>query len=118
MSDDKSGWPDYPANLANPGTELAPLAPLAVDGEPAARDAQGRFLTGNNGGGRKRGSRNRLTDTFLAAIETDFSQHGPDALAQLRTQTISHGHSTVAMAAEFARDCRAKRLVMNHFSAR
>lgn len=39
---------------------------------------------GNNGGGRKKGSRNRLTDTFIAAIENDFADHGADALTKLR----------------------------------
>lgn len=81
MSDGNSGWPDYPVKQVD---ELAPLAPLAGGGEIVARDAQGRFLTGNIGGGRKRGSRNRLTETFIAAVETDFAEHGPEALAKLR----------------------------------
>jgi hypothetical protein len=84
MSDSNSGWPAYPANPAKPDSGLAPLAPLAQGNDPAARDGQGRFLTGNIGGGRKKGSRNRLTETFLAAIESDFAEHGPDALAKLR----------------------------------
>ena len=52
--------------------------------EPAVRDTHGRFITGNNGGGRKKGSRNRLTETFIAAIETDFADYGPETLARLR----------------------------------
>ncbi|MBU7587935.1 MAG: hypothetical protein KAF42_01840 [Sphingopyxis terrae] len=52
--------------------------------EPAHRDSRGRFLTGNNGGGRRIGNRNRLTETFLATIEADFAKHGLDVLAKLR----------------------------------
>lgn len=84
MSEMNQGWPAYPANLAKPGDELAPVAPLAGGGERAVRDAQGRFISGNNGGGRKKGSRNRLTETFIAAIEIDFAEHGPETLAKLR----------------------------------
>lgn len=87
MSEGNSGWPDMPASPANPAKlhgELAPLAPLAADDDPPTRDAHGRFLTGNSGGGRKRGSRNRLTETFIAAVEADFAEYGPDALAKLR----------------------------------
>ncbi|WP_158703134.1 hypothetical protein [Allosphingosinicella vermicomposti] len=83
MSNDNSGWPDYPLAPTQPNTELAPLAPLA-DGEVVGRDARGRFISGNIGGGRRKGSRNRLTETFIAAIECDFAEHGPDALAKLR----------------------------------
>ena len=84
MSANKSGWPTNPANPAKPGGELAPLAPLAAVTPSAERDGHGRFVTGNNGGGRKKGGRNRLTDTLLTAIENDFAEHGASALAQLR----------------------------------
>lgn len=87
MSDGNLSRPAYTAKAAKaaePDGGLAPLAPLAVGDEFAARDAQGRFLTGNIGGGRRKGSRNRLTETFIAAIENDFLEHGPGALATLR----------------------------------
>lgn len=84
MNEDNHRWLIAAANPANPETELAVLAPLAGRAEPAIRDSQGRFLTGNTGGGRRRGSRNRLTETFIAAIENDFAEHGPEALAKLR----------------------------------
>ena len=87
MSKGNCGWPSNPANPTNPDGDLAPLAPLAplADGQsPPLRDNQGRFLTGNSGGGRRKGSRNRLTETFIAAIETDFAEYGPDTLAKLR----------------------------------
>lgn len=48
------------------------------------RDEKGRFLTGNSGGGRPRGSRNRLTDALLATIADDFHQNGLNAVARLR----------------------------------
>lgn len=49
-----------------------------------ARDSQGRFLTGNSGGGRRKGSRNKLTERFLDTIADDFAQHGADAIARVR----------------------------------
>ena len=85
MSDNNSGWPAKPAIPAKPDRGLAPFAPLAEGSQAAERDCAGRFVTGNNGGGRKRGSRNRLTETFLAAIEGDFAEHGADVLEKLRT---------------------------------
>src|SRR5580700_2301367 len=50
-----------------------------------ARDDQGRFLTGNNGGGRRKGSRNKLTERFLNTIADDFAEHGAEAIARVRT---------------------------------
>lgn len=49
-----------------------------------ARDEQGRFLTGNSGGGRRKGSRNKLTEQFLDTIAEDFNKHGGDAIARVR----------------------------------
>jgi hypothetical protein len=49
------------------------------------RDAKGRFLTGNSGGGRPRGSRNKLTERFLDTIANDFAEHGAEAIAKIRT---------------------------------
>ena len=49
------------------------------------RDDQGRFLTGNSGGGRRKGSRNKLTERFLDAIADDFAAHGAQAIAKVRT---------------------------------
>jgi hypothetical protein len=49
-----------------------------------ARDDQGRFLTGNSGGGRRKGSRNKLTERFMDAIADDFAEHGADAIAKVR----------------------------------
>ena len=49
------------------------------------RDAHGRFLTGNSGGGRRKGSRNKLTERFLDTIANDFAEHGAEAIANVRT---------------------------------
>lgn len=50
------------------------------------RDDKGRFLTGNNGGGRKHGSRNRLTELFIKTIVEDFAEHGAATLERLRNE--------------------------------
>lgn len=82
MNAESAGKPVWPVNDAKSADTTESQSPK---GEPVTRVSKGRFLTGNNGGGRKRGSRNRLTETFLAAIEFDFAEHGPDALERLRT---------------------------------
>src|SRR5215467_7955359 len=45
----------------------------------------GRFLTGNNGGpGRRVGSRNRLSEQFIADLRSDWEQHGPAVIETVR----------------------------------
>jgi len=45
----------------------------------------GRFLTGNTGGpGRKVGSRNKLSEQFIADLRSDWAQHGPAVLETVR----------------------------------
>jgi hypothetical protein len=44
----------------------------------------GRFLTGNNGGGRPKGARNRLAGELLEALADDFSEHGVSAVQRVR----------------------------------
>jgi hypothetical protein len=48
------------------------------------RDEHGRFLTGNSGGGRRKGSRNKPTERFLDTIASDFAEHGAEAIARVR----------------------------------
>lgn len=72
------------ANVANPANELAPLAGLAPAPIPSGRDANGRFQTGNIGGGRPKGSRNKLSDVLLSVVVDDFVEHGAEAISQLR----------------------------------
>jgi hypothetical protein len=50
----------------------------------ADRDERGRFVTGNSGGGRPRGARNKLSEAFLEALYADFQEHGPEAIAETR----------------------------------
>lgn len=44
----------------------------------------GRFLSGNSGGGRSKGSRNKLGEAFLADMFEDWSENGKDAIAVVR----------------------------------
>lgn len=48
------------------------------------REANGRFLSGNIGGGRPKGSRNKLSDVLLSVVVDDFAVHGAEAISQLR----------------------------------
>src|SRR5262245_61814724 len=43
----------------------------------------GRFLTGNNGGGRPRCSRNKLGEQFLSDVYAEWEKSGPDALRKM-----------------------------------
>ena len=48
------------------------------------RDSKtGRFLTGNNGGGRKLGSRNKLATEFLDDLHAKWLKHGADVLERV-----------------------------------
>lgn len=40
-----------------------------------SRDTSGRFLSGNSGGGRRNGARNRLKEAFLATAADHFAEH-------------------------------------------
>lgn len=46
----------------------------------------GRFLAGNNGGGRAKGSRNKLGEQFIADMQADWQENGPEAIAVVRAQ--------------------------------
>ena len=51
------------------------------------KDAKtGRFVTGNNGGGRPKGARNRLGDAFVADLLEDWEDNGKAAIQQVRTE--------------------------------
>lgn len=52
------------------------------------------------------------TNSFLSGIDKDTN------LQAVTRDAIVHGHSTPYMAGQFARRVRAKKLVLNHFSAR
>ena len=46
----------------------------------------GRFLSGNSGGGRPKGSRNKLGEQFLSALAQDFAEHGHEAIVACREE--------------------------------
>jgi hypothetical protein len=53
----------------------------------ADRDPEnGRFLPGNIGGGRPKGSRNKLAEHFLEALAQDFAEHGRAAIVACRAE--------------------------------
>jgi hypothetical protein len=48
------------------------------------RDANtGRFVSGNNGGGRPKGSRNKLTTEFIDDLYAKWQEHGPEVLERV-----------------------------------
>lgn len=62
-----------------------PLAPVGTSSPTVGRNSRGQFQTGSNGGpGRKKGSRNRLTNAVLTTFAADFEEYGPEVLAKLR----------------------------------
>jgi hypothetical protein len=69
---------------SNPNGGL-PAALTKPNGQ-LGRDQRGRFLTGNTGGGRPKGSRNKLGEEFVNALYDDWRQHGAEALARVREQ--------------------------------
>lgn len=55
---------------------------------PDGRDEEtGRFLTGNNGGGRPKGSRNKLAESFLADVLEEWENHGAVAVSDMREKS-------------------------------
>jgi hypothetical protein len=80
---------DIPSGIGahNPGNETVTQLPenTCAPLPSLTRDQHGRFLTGNSGGGRPRGSRNKLTERFLDTIANDFAEHGAEAIAKVRT---------------------------------
>jgi hypothetical protein len=43
----------------------------------------GRFLSGNNGGGRQKGSRNKLAGAFVDALYAEFQENGADVIKRV-----------------------------------
>lgn len=53
-------------------------------GSPEKDGETGRFVTGNSGGGRPKGSRNKLGEAFIDALHEDFQAHGVAAIQAVR----------------------------------
>jgi hypothetical protein len=57
----------------------------------------GRFLPGNSGyGGRPKGSRNKLGETFIQALADDFEAHGAKAIQECRKKAPHKYLSVIA----------------------
>lgn len=59
-----------------------------MDAKPAPEkdEKTGRFVSGNIGGGRGKGSRNKLGEAFIAALHDDFNEHGVTAIQAVRAE--------------------------------
>lgn len=51
-----------------------------------AKDEKGRFVTGNIGGGRPKGARNKLGEEFLQDMLADWKTNGKEAIARVRDE--------------------------------
>ncbi len=56
------------------------------DENSPSKDEKGRFVTGNIGGGRHKGSRNKLGEQFIADLYEDWQAHGVATLAKVRDE--------------------------------
>ena len=57
---------------------------LIAEENPFRDSRTGRFLTGNSGGGRPPGSRNKLSEAFLGDLLSDWELHGTQAIEAAR----------------------------------
>lgn len=48
------------------------------------QDGKGRFVTGNGGGGRAKGSRNKLGEAFVDELYADWLANGADVIKTVR----------------------------------
>lgn len=60
------------------------------------QDEKGRFVSGNIGGGRPKGSRNKLGEAFLDNLYADWQEHGAQALKDCRETNPAAYIKTVA----------------------
>ena len=81
--------------FSSKSTEMKPMCKavdLALAGDTkemlmSERNTEtGRFLTGNSGGGRPKGSRNKLGEQLLEALAQDFTEHGQQAIVACREE--------------------------------
>src|SRR5690606_29731991 len=57
---------------------------VTANRKPEKDEKTGRFLTGNSGGGRPKGSRNKLGEAFLEDMLADWEANGPAAIREVR----------------------------------
>lgn len=61
-----------------------------MDESDSDRDDKGRFLSGGKAGpGRPKGSRNKLSEDFVADLYTKWNEHGTDALDKMAKEDPS-----------------------------
>jgi len=60
------------------------------------RNADGTFAEGNPGGGRPKGSRNKLSEAFLRVLADDFEENGIQAIEQLRRENPGQYANVIA----------------------
>lgn len=53
---------------------------------PEQDEKTGRFVSGNIGGGRPKGSRNKLGEAFLNDMLADWEEHGIQTIQNVRTE--------------------------------
>jgi hypothetical protein len=53
---------------------------------PAKDETSGRFISGNIGGGRPKGARNKLGEAFVEALSESFAAHGPETIETVRVE--------------------------------
>jgi hypothetical protein len=59
-----------------------------VDSSNTFRDEKGRFLTGNSGGGRPKGSHNRIVQTMVDLFNASLDKTGAEDLEKLRQKDL------------------------------
>jgi hypothetical protein len=72
--------------LNNPKSEASDAQELAMEKlkpKPKQDGKTGRFVAGNGGGGRAKGSRNLLGEAFLGELYAHWQDHGKDAIETL-----------------------------------
>jgi hypothetical protein len=59
------------------------------DENTPSKDGKGRFVSGNIGGGRHKGSRNKLGEQFIADLYEDWQEHGVATLASILPKDLN-----------------------------
>lgn len=57
-----------------------------MDELPQKDETTGRFVTGNRGGGRPKGSRNKLAEAFITDMHADWEANGASVIETVRSE--------------------------------